>query len=140
MTNPFEAFNVSDDEEDTRVNVVKGEEKTKRSNFSSIQPTKRRESTRNSKKRPKIITIHLNLPLSTSLSPKEPNNLALIPTWREIRKNTKLKSSPQDIIMTDNPALADSKTENYLEIDPEKLEEDTEMSETLKINKTVRNT
>lgn len=84
---------------------VKGEEKVKRSNLKLIQLTKRKNFTRNNKKRPKIIT---NLPTSTNPSQKRLKNLMSPPAWKGIRKNTKLKNSPQDIIMTDNPALVDS--------------------------------
>jgi len=61
MTNPFEFFNASDDEEDNKVNVVKNEEKQKRSNFHLTQLTKRRSFSRSSKRRAKIITRPLPL-------------------------------------------------------------------------------
>ena len=35
MTNPFAALDISDDEADTKVTVVKGEDKVKRSTFPS---------------------------------------------------------------------------------------------------------
>jgi hypothetical protein len=83
---------------------TKGEDKVKRSNLKLIQLTKRKNCTRNNK-RPKIIT---NLPPSTNPSLKRLKNLILLPAWKGIRENTKLKNSPQDIIMTDNLVLADS--------------------------------
>jgi hypothetical protein len=52
MANPYAAFNVSDDEEEGKVNVVKTEDKPKRSRLSSIQLTSRRKTTKNSKSKP----------------------------------------------------------------------------------------
>jgi len=36
MANPYAAFNISDDEEDNKVTVVKAEDKPKRSSHSTI--------------------------------------------------------------------------------------------------------
>jgi hypothetical protein len=84
---------------------AKGEEKVKRSNLKLIQLTKRKNFTKNNKKRLKIIS---NLPTSTNQSQKRLKNLISLLACKGIRENTKLNNSPKDIITTENPALVDS--------------------------------
>ena len=85
MSNPYASFAASDDEEDTKVNVVKGEPKQKRSTNSSKQPIKTNESSRNSRMTMRRRPQKLQRPPSTSHSPKRPKSPTNMPIWKDPR-------------------------------------------------------
>ena len=88
MSNPFEFFNASDDEEDSKVTVVKKEDKPKHSMMFFIQPMQRKEPTKSKKK---IVKRELNKLLNLHLFKKpfllKPNKVTNIPTWKERKSN-----------------------------------------------------
>ena len=109
MSNPFEFFNTSDDE-DNKVTIVKKDDKHKVSTLFSIQPTQKNVHSKNKKK--KVIKKQLKLPdllllkMLFHLKLRKAIKFLII---RNVRKNNgNKKKSPAVILMTGDPELAES--------------------------------
>lgn len=111
MSNPYAAFNISDDEEDNKVTVVKAEDKPKRSINTIMQPTKTKRISKNNKKklRKLFLKLQLHLLLLRKITLKKES---LILIWKEIKETGKKNHLHLVIPMTEKVVLEDSK--NYV--------------------------
>lgn len=119
MSNPFEFFNASDDDE-PQTNIVKKDDKHKLSNSSINQLTQRREPTRNSKKKvPKKLLRLLKVLkelLLKKLFLKElriiliiEDVICLAPSSKSSIKKSGVKRTPLVTISIEDQELAESK-------------------------------
>ena len=109
MTNPYEAFSVSDDEEDTKANVVKGEPKHKRSNPPYIQLTRKNASSKNNKKNKTKKQQSSPKPQEANPSLKRPKSLISTLTWKNPSMSGNINTILEKVItMTDVQAQAES--------------------------------
>lgn len=84
MSNPYASFAASDDEEDVKTNVVKGEPKQKRSISSSKQPIRTSVSSKNNRM---TTTRKPQKSQRLSLSPKKPKSLTNMANRRDPKES-----------------------------------------------------
>lgn len=100
MSNPYEFFAASDDE-DSKPTLVKTDNKPKRSNRTHMQLTKKKDSSNNSRIRTARKQQKPGGPSPPNPSPKKSRNLTNIPTWRGPRKSGKRNSAKDTISIAD---------------------------------------
>ena len=97
MSNPFEFFNASDDEEDQKMTIVKKDDKPKLSTPSLTQPMPTSVPTRSRKSKTRRRPPRSLGPAPPPKpSPPKARNLASTPTWRGRRSSGSRRKSPLD--------------------------------------------